>query len=601
MHPATSYSFNTPVFWPQEVTISGLTDLAVTEYLGEVANQTEMLALVGQKGDWCSRTDTSTVFVITGDHPDEASSWTELTYPTGGGAVTSVNGATGAVVLDAADVGAATSSHTHVIGDTTGLQTALDGKANTSHTHVIGDVTNLQTELDGKADTSHTHVIGDVTGLQTALDGKANTSHTHVIGDVTGLQTALDGKAASSHTHAISDVTNLQTELDGKADSSHTHAISDVTNLQTSLDAKADETVTITGGSGILGGGDLTTSRTLSVAIGTGLGFAADYLKVNYGTTAGTACEGNDARLSDARTPTAHTHGISDVTNLWGTLNSKADETITISSGAGMTGGGNLTTNRTLSVNAGDGLTTVNGPVEVDPGNGITIDGSGKTAVKLNDLIYNGLLLDAQGLQVHAGNGLGRDASGLFVRLQSNSGLSTNTNGLIIDNDEGLARTVNGLKTSISTNHGLQFDPNTVGAGRAIQVNAGAGLEFESGTGKLKAKAQLFRGAYTLNVANFASSTTGYWLLDMNAPAGRTLISWAIICTTTGSVTLGFLKNGSSSGMPIYTGTSTGSGGNWSGGSLTAGDSLSVYVFATSGSPTDFAVQLNYTQLTEVL
>jgi hypothetical protein len=30
---------------------------------------------------------------------------------------------------------------------------------------------------------------------------------------------------------------------------------------------------------------------------------------VSYGTTEGTACQGNDARLSDARTPTAHTHG----------------------------------------------------------------------------------------------------------------------------------------------------------------------------------------------------------------------------------------------------------------------------------------------------
>jgi hypothetical protein len=28
-----------------------------------------------------------------------------------------------------------------------------------------------------------------------------------------------------------------------------------------------------------------------------------------FGTTAGTFCPGNDARLSDARTPTAHTHG----------------------------------------------------------------------------------------------------------------------------------------------------------------------------------------------------------------------------------------------------------------------------------------------------
>jgi hypothetical protein len=69
---------------------------------------------------------------------------------------------------------------------------------------------------------SHTHSIGNVTGLQTALDGKqasgdySVSGHTHAIRDITDLQTSLDGKAASSHTHAISSVTGLQTALDGK-------------------------------------------------------------------------------------------------------------------------------------------------------------------------------------------------------------------------------------------------------------------------------------------------------------------------------------------------------------------------------------------------
>ncbi|WP_395660827.1 hypothetical protein [Aestuariivirga sp.] len=75
----------------------------------------------------------------------------------------------------------------------------------------------FDTALTGKASTTHSHAIGEVTGLQTALDGKAAASHSHVIGDVTGLQTALDGKAASSHVHAIADVSGLQTALDAKA------------------------------------------------------------------------------------------------------------------------------------------------------------------------------------------------------------------------------------------------------------------------------------------------------------------------------------------------------------------------------------------------
>jgi len=38
----------------------------------------------------------------------------------------------------------------------------------------------------------------------------------------------------------------------------------------------------------------------------------------SFGTAAGTYCQGNDSRLSDARTPTAHTHAASDITT--GTL-----------------------------------------------------------------------------------------------------------------------------------------------------------------------------------------------------------------------------------------------------------------------------------------
>ena len=63
------------------------------------------------------------------------------------------------------------------------------------------------------------------------------------------------------------------------------------TGLQAALDGKAPTTRAITAGTGLTGGGDLTANRTLAVS---------------YGTTAGTAAQGNDTRLSDARTPTSH-------------------------------------------------------------------------------------------------------------------------------------------------------------------------------------------------------------------------------------------------------------------------------------------------------
>ena len=76
-------------------------------------------------------------------------------------------------------------------------------------------------------------------------------------------------KADVGHTHTISDVTDLQTTLDGKAATSHTHAISNVTGLQTALDNKANNTVSIAAGTGLTGGGDLTTNRTISADIAT--------------------------------------------------------------------------------------------------------------------------------------------------------------------------------------------------------------------------------------------------------------------------------------------------------------------------------------------
>lgn len=91
----------------------------------------------------------------------------------------------------------------------------------------LGDDANfastVTTALAGKAAATHTHVIADVTGLQTALDGKqaagsyAATVHTHAIADVTGLQTALDGKAASSHTHTASAITDFTTAVQAAA------------------------------------------------------------------------------------------------------------------------------------------------------------------------------------------------------------------------------------------------------------------------------------------------------------------------------------------------------------------------------------------------
>lgn len=161
-------------------------------------------------------------------------------------------------------------------------------------------------------------------------------------------------------------------------------AQSQVTNLTTDLAAKVASTRQVTAGTGLTGGGDLSADRTFAVA---------------FGTTGSEACVGNDSRLSDARTPTSHaashaaagsdplTLSQSQITNLVTDLAGKAallhatthgsggSDPITIAqsqvmslvtdlsnkvatsrqviAGTGLTGGGDLTADRTFAVTYG--------------------------------------------------------------------------------------------------------------------------------------------------------------------------------------------------------------------------------------------------------
>lgn len=107
----------------------------------------------------------------------------------GGGAVDSVAGLTGAIL--AADLKTALALHAVA---SSGSYNDLSGKPS------LG--TAAAAAASDFAPATHTHAQSDITGLSTALSGKANATHTHATSDVTGLDTALAGKASTSHTHA---------------------------------------------------------------------------------------------------------------------------------------------------------------------------------------------------------------------------------------------------------------------------------------------------------------------------------------------------------------------------------------------------------------
>jgi len=77
----------------------------------------------------------------------------------------------------------------------------------------------------------------------------------------------------------------------------------------------------------------------------------------NFGTTVGTVCQGDDSRLSDARTPTGHTHSISDVTGLSTALDGKQDAfsgyTGTFSVITSVNFSSQTTTNKTITITNG--------------------------------------------------------------------------------------------------------------------------------------------------------------------------------------------------------------------------------------------------------
>lgn len=192
------------------------------------------------------------------------------------------------------------------------LSSGLAGKANASHSHAQSDITGLATSLAGKADSSHSHATADVTGLDTALSGKQATSEKGQANGYASLDGSGDvpiGQLPTGTSGTTVALGNDARFTDARTPTAHSHAQSDVTGLSTALGAKQD-----TSAKGQASG-------YASLDSGTKVPIA----QLPTGTSSTTVAIGNDARLSDARTPTAHTHAQADVTGLSTALSGKQD------------------------------------------------------------------------------------------------------------------------------------------------------------------------------------------------------------------------------------------------------------------------------------
>lgn len=226
-------------------------------------------------------------------------------------AVASVQGKTGAVILNASEVGAlATPTGTHA-EDKVLVAGASAGTSKYSP-HTISKSVPADALF---TDTVYTHPTNDG-DLHVPATGTTSNGKVLVAGSTVG--------SAAWRALVTSDIGGLSTALAAKLDAT-ANAVSA---------SKLKNTVTINGvsfdGSANI---TITAANPFTLTRGTGLtgsdytGAAATTWAVAYGTAAGTACQGNDSRLSDARTPLAHTHTIENTTGLQIALDSKYSAT----------------------------------------------------------------------------------------------------------------------------------------------------------------------------------------------------------------------------------------------------------------------------------
>ena len=149
----------------------------------------------------------------------------QVTMTGGGGAVDSVNGQTGVVVLDAGDVGA------DPAGTAAGLVDDLSGVTNAATARTNLGLGNVDNTSDANKPVS--------SAQQTALDGKAAASHSHSGADITSgtVATARLGSGTANAT------TFLRGDQTWAAVTPGASALNDLTDVDTATDPPATDDV----------------------------------------------------------------------------------------------------------------------------------------------------------------------------------------------------------------------------------------------------------------------------------------------------------------------------------------------------------------------
>lgn len=274
------------------------------------------------------------------------------------------------------------------------VDTALAGKTATNDPRLS----------DARTPTAHVHTEADITDLDKYTVSEVNAM-------IATLNTLLASKAATNHAHTESDITDLdkysQSQVDNllssktdtndprlsnaRTPTAHSHTKSQITDFDDSdyatsaQGAKADTALQSLPANVVLDGDSrLSDARTPTAHSHTKSQITdfndADYATAAQGAKADTALQSlpanavveDDARLTDARTPTAHNHTESDITDLDKYSQSQVDGLV--ATRAIRDGAETLTGNKTFS----DGV-NVGGDMTIS-GN-LTIAGTGTTSI----------------------------------------------------------------------------------------------------------------------------------------------------------------------------------------------------------------------------
>ena len=183
--------------------------LAITQ-THPVVSEAAMLALAAQVGDVAIRSDLNKTFILREEPASSLVNWNEMLTPTD--SVLSVNGQTGAVILDYADVGAAASGHNHTLA---GL-TEKSYNSLTDKPSIPDDTADLT-----KSDVYTKIEVDNLVGTAGYGDMMKATYDSNADGKVDGADyadtapwTGISGKpstfAPSAHNHTLSEVTDYE-------------------------------------------------------------------------------------------------------------------------------------------------------------------------------------------------------------------------------------------------------------------------------------------------------------------------------------------------------------------------------------------------------